>query len=139
MAVVYSKFPEEIFDPEKPVEVDLETNGLSPFRPDAKIWCMALAQDPQVIYRVRIRKDDYPKYVKFFQTYKIICRRGTFEGMWIKTIFGIQPRLYFDTKVGSYLINENEDSGLKAEAVEILGVPYWDDVDEFKKITDWPR
>jgi len=139
MAVVYSKFPEEIFDPEKPVEVDLETNGLSPFRPDAKIWCMALAQDPQVIYWVRIRKDDYPKYVKFFQTYKIICRRGTFEGMWIKTIFGIQPRLYFDTKVGSYLINENEDSGLKAEAVEILGVPYWDDVDEFKKITDWPR
>lgn len=137
MDIVYTKFPEGIFDTDLPVEVDIETNGLNPFRDDAKIHCMALSQDPSTIYWVRVREEDFPRYRKFFETYKIICRRGTFEGMWIKTIFGIYPKLYFDTKVGCYLIDENEESGLKDEAVEHLGVEYWDDVDEFRVVRDW--
>lgn len=139
MAIVYTQFPEGIFDPEQPVEVDLETNGLNPFREGAKIHCIALAQDPGVIYWHRVRMENLAQYRRFFETHKIICRRGTFEGMWIKTIFGVYPKLYFDTKVGAYLIDENMDSGLKAEACEHLGVPYWDDIDEFRIVTDWGK
>jgi DNA polymerase-1 len=100
---------------------------------------MAVAQDPEEIYWIRIRARDWDKLKTFFSTYKFICRRGTFEGMWIKTIFGVKIKLYFDTKVGAYLIDENEDSGLKYEAVTELGVLPWDDMSEFKHIRDWPK
>lgn len=139
MARVYSQFPRGIFDPSKPVEVDIETNGLDPFRPNAKIHCMALCQDPQVVYWVRIRQSELELYQEFFRTYKIICRRGTFEGTWIGAIFGVFPKLYFDTKVGAFLIDENEETGLKYEAVKYLGVDEWDDVDDFVRVVDWPR
>ena len=140
MAKLYTKFPEPgTFDPGLPVEVDLETNGLDPFRVDAKIHCMALAQKTDEIYWVRVRQEDFDWFREFFRTYKIICRRGTFEGTWILRIFGVQPMLYFDTKVGAYLIDENEENGLKDEAVTYLGVPYWDDVDEFRVVTDWKK
>jgi DNA polymerase-1 len=140
MSKLYSMFPPEgTFDESLPVEVDIETNGLDPFRPDAKIHCMALSQDPNTIYWVRIRKGQFDLYEKFFQKYRIICRRGTFEGTWILRIFGVQPKLYFDTKVGAYLIDENDENGLKDEAVAYLNIPYWDDVDEFRVVTDWEK
>ena len=139
MAKVYSKFPEDVFDRTKPVELDIETNGLNPFRPDAKIHCMALSQDPSIVYWIRIRKSDYPKYISFFKNFEIICRRGTFECTWIRAIFKVKMKLYFDTKVGAFLIDENRETGLKDEAVSFLKVPYWDDVDDFQKVTDWPR
>jgi DNA polymerase I-like protein with 3'-5' exonuclease and polymerase domains len=137
VARVYPRFPTD-FDESMPVEVDIETNGLNPFRTNAKIHCMSLSQSPDEIYWLRVKLEDSAWYQDFFSRYETICRRGTFEGMWIKTIFGVQPKLYFDTKLGAYLIDENEDSGLKAEAVEHLGVPYWDDVDEFRAVLDWP-
>lgn len=139
MSRVYSKFPEGVFDSSRPVEVDIETNGLNPFRPNSKIHCMALCQDPDQVYWVRIRSRDIEKYREFFKTYKIICRRGTFEGTWITTIFGVAPMLYFDTKIGAFLIDENEETGLKYEAVNYLGVDEWDDVDDFVKVVDWDR
>lgn len=138
MARLYLRKPDN-FDPALPVEVDIESNNLSPFVPWAKIHCMALAQNTEEIYWHRVNMDDIEWYRDFFSKYKIICRRGTFEGTWIKTIFGVQPKLYFDTKLGAYLIDENDDSGLKAEAVAHLGVEYWDDVDEFRKVRDWPK
>lgn len=137
MARVFSKFPQDVFDPNLPVEVDIETNGLDPFRINSKIHCMALSQDPAVVYWIRIRKADIEIYREFFRTFKIICRRGTFEGTWITTIFGVQPMLYFDTKLGAFLIDENEETGLKYEAVNYLGVAPWDDVEEWVNVTDW--
>lgn len=134
---IFRRFPEPEELQDGYIEVDIESNGLNPFKPDAKIHCMAISQDGENIFWTRIRKEDYPKYIKLFERHPIICRRGTFEGSWIKTIFGIQPRLHFDTKVGASLIDENEPTGLKDEAVEHLGVPYWDDVEEFKVVKDW--
>lgn len=136
MGKLFVKLPDH-FDRNKPVEVDIETNGLNPFKTNAKIHCMALAQDPDEIYWNRVKPENFEWYKNFFETYEIICRRGTFEGTWIKRIFGVRPKLYFDTKVGAFLIDENEPTGLKDEAVEYLGVPYWDDVEEFRVVTDW--
>jgi DNA polymerase I-like protein with 3'-5' exonuclease and polymerase domains len=136
VATVYNRFPTH-FDEHLPVEVDIETNGLNPFRPEAKIHCMALAQNPQEIYWVRVRKDNIPMYRDFFTRFKIISRRGTFEGSWIYTQFGVMPKLYFDTKVGAFLIDENDETGLKDEAVYHLKVPYWDDIMNFQHVTDW--
>jgi DNA polymerase-1 len=130
-----NKFP--VFDESLPVEVDIETNGLNPFRIDARIWCMALSQDPQDVYWLRVRQQDMGWYQDFFSRFKIIARRGTFEGTWIATYFRVQPKLYFDTKVGAFLIDENEETGLKAEAVRILRVPNWDDIESFTSIRDW--
>lgn len=139
MARVFSKFPEGVFDPSKPVEVDIETNGLNPFLSTAKIHCMALSQDPDTVYWVRIRRSDMEKYREFFRTYKIICRRGTFEGTWITTYFGVAPMLYFDTKIGAFLIDENEETGLKYEATTYLGVEEWADIEQWIKVTDWDQ
>jgi DNA polymerase I-like protein with 3'-5' exonuclease and polymerase domains len=136
LSTVYSRFPEH-FDALLPVEVDIETNGLNPFKTGARIWCMSLSQDPNEVYFVRIKRYDFPKYRKFFETYSIISRRGTFEGSWIYTQFGVMPKLYFDTKVGAFLIDENDETGLKYEAIQHLGVPWWADVDDFAHVSDW--
>jgi DNA polymerase I-like protein with 3'-5' exonuclease and polymerase domains len=138
VARVYSALPKN-FDPALPVETDIETNGLNPFRPNARIWCFAVSQDPKEVYWVKFRHSQLKEYQDFFTKYKIISRRGTFELTYIFTIIGVMPRLYFDTKVGAFLIDENEETGLKHEAVTKLGVEYWDDVDDFQRVVDWDR
>lgn len=68
----------------------------------------------------------------------IIAHRGTFEGMWLKHKYGVTPQLHYDTKLGAYLRDENEPSGLKYQAVKHLGVEPWDDVEDFAD-PDWEK
>lgn len=56
-----------------------------------------------------------------------MAHRGAFEGMWFKSQYGITPRIYYDTKLCSHLMDENEPSGLKYQAVKRLGVDPWDE------------
>jgi DNA polymerase-1 len=138
VARVYSMLPTH-FDESLPVEVDIETNGLDPFRSNARIWCFSVAQTTEDIYWIKVRHSHLAQYQDFFRKYKIISRRGTFELTYITTIFGVKPRLYFDTKVGAFLIDENDETGLKYEAMAHLGVDAWSDVDDFAHVVDWDR
>src|ERR1051325_6728477 len=39
-------------DLSKPVYLDIETNGLNPFKKDARIWCLSFCQEPDKTYAV---------------------------------------------------------------------------------------
>lgn len=134
--IIYKGLP--IFPP-GPVEVDIETTGLDPFRPGARIHCFGVSQEPDKVYWTRVRREHIPLYVEFFKKHPIICRRGTFESTWLLTHFGILPHLYFDTKIGAFLIDENAPTGLKDEAIEYLGVEPWDDIENFARVDDWQQ
>lgn len=110
---------------EGPVTVDIETNGLNPFLPDSKIHCMAVAQDPDKVYATKFDLAQVDRYRDLLRKHPIIVQRGTFEGTWFKKHLGIVPKIHFDVKLGAYSIDENEQSGLKYQAVKHLNVMPW--------------
>lgn len=114
-----------VFEKGKPLFVDIETNGLNPFRSDAKIWCMAVGQNPAETVGIVLKECDFPAYRRLLEEFEIVAHRATFESMWIRRIFGVNPRIYFDTKVGAFLRDENEQTGLKYQAIKNLGVDPW--------------
>lgn len=68
---------------------------------------------------------------KVVEKFPIIAHRGTFEGTWFLQHLGVTPRIYHDTKLCAYLKDENEPSGLKYQAVKLLGVQPWDEEQDF--------
>jgi uracil-DNA glycosylase family 4 len=113
------------FEKGRPVFLDIESNGLSPFRPDARIWCMAIGQTPDTVRTVVLKEQDFPAYRRFLEEYEIVAHRATFEGMWLWRILGVFPKIYYDTKVGAFIRNENDPTGLKYQAIKELGVDPW--------------
>lgn len=120
----------KITDPSKPLYLDIETNGLNPFRPDAKLWCFAIQQEGGKVYWHRQRRGF--DYGKFFSGFRLIAHRNTFEGMWIVSKWGVRPHLHYDTKVGAFLRDENDQTGLKYQAIHNLGVDPWVEEMDFK-------
>jgi uracil-DNA glycosylase family 4 len=127
------------YDPKLPVTIDIETNGLSPFRDDATIWCIGATQrDTHVSTSMLYEKvkgewrkvKDYDKRMKYYREMIETCRvsayRDTFEGIWLRQHVGPLLHLHSDGKVVSHLINENEQTGLKYRAQKDLGVEPWD-------------
>lgn len=120
------KDPQQFYDiltTELPLYVDIETNGLNPFRDDAKLWCFAVQQGTGPVYWHRQRRDF--DYGVFFSRFRIIAHRNTFEGMWLLSKWGVKLHFHFDTKVGAFLRDENDQTGLKYQAIRNLGVAPW--------------
>lgn len=120
---------DRFLDDKRPVYLDIETNGLNPFKPDAKIWSLAISKDKKIVFCDKVEEF----YVKdLLQKVSIIPHRATFEGMWLKTHYGIAPRIYHDTKLCAHLMNENEPTGLKYQCIRYLGVDPWDEEQDFQ-------
>lgn len=80
--------------------------------------------------RKTMTRTEYLKQV--VSKFPIIAHRGTFEGTWFLQHLGVTPRIYHDTKLCAYLKDENEPSGLKYQAVKLLGVEPWDEEQDFQ-------
>jgi uracil-DNA glycosylase family 4 len=137
--IKYKKEPIKLDEKIPYVYTDLESNGLDPFRPDAKIWCEGFTQDAENVCAFEhtvespIETEYRSTYMKQVLTgFPIIAHRTTFEGTWYRRHYGITPRIYHDTKLCSYIINENEPSGLKHQAVTHLNVEPWDEGQDFE-------
>jgi DNA polymerase-1 len=136
--IKFSKEPIELDKNIPYTYTDIETNGLDPFKPDAKIWCFGFAQSSDNVCSIKNEPDDLfndevTRYVKFtLKHYSIMVQRAGFEGTWYRRHFGITPRIYHDTKVSAYLIDENEQTGLKYQAVKCLNVEPWEEGQNFR-------
>lgn len=115
------------------IYTDVETKGLNPFKTDAPIWSASWAQKPDSVYCTRLDTSSTRGGVRnILDHFKIIAHRAMFEGIWYRRNFGITPRIYHDTKLCAYLIDENGPSGLKYQAVRHLNVEPWDEGQDFQ-------
>lgn len=127
-------------DETKPIFTDIETNGLNPFRPEAKIHSAVIVQNGDEIPTCfKISELKRPVMGDIYRQYPIIAHRAMFEGTWIRRTYGITPKIYYDTKLGALLQNENEPTGLKYQCVKYLSVDPWsEEMDwenpDFKKL-----
>ena len=55
-----------------------------------------------------------------------IAQNGKFDNLWLWEKFGFMFDLDEDTKIQAHLIDENRNTSLKPNAINILGVPDWD-------------
>lgn len=112
---------------------DIETNGLNPFKPDARIHTAGFAQTTDRISSFAVDSAAKRKYIKeTLKKYPIIAHRATFEGTWYRQHYGITPRIYHDTKVCAYMQDENDETGLKYQAVRYLHVDPWSEEQDFE-------
>jgi len=126
-----SELPDKL-EEGKAVYTDIETTGLSPFVEDAKIHSAGFAQYPASISCFALNGKRHVNVNYVLKNFPIIAHRTTFEGTWYRQHFGITPRIYHDTKLMAYLIDENEPSGLKYQAIRYLGVEPWAEEMDFK-------
>lgn len=120
------RVPEDAELQGQPIYLDIETNGLNPYKLDAKIWCMAIqAKNSDEVFCFRNLPEYYGRIRYILKRHRIMAQRGTFEGTWVRKHFKLLITLYHDTKLGSYLIDENEQSGLKYQAIKWLNVEPW--------------
>jgi DNA polymerase-1 len=123
----------------KPVYVDIETNGLNPYKKDFKIWSLAFSLDEKIVYSVLIdhpeatisKKDLEPRIRPLFLTCSIIAQQIKFEGSWCWRRFGVRPKFAGDTKVNAYLRDENDQNGLKYRATTELHAEPWNQEFDF--------
>lgn len=111
--------------PPGPITVDIETTSLNPFLPESRIHSMAVCQNPDKVYAWKYHESMKEDIAEMIRKHPIIAQRATFEGSWIRQHIGVPIRVHFDTKIGSYVIDENEQSGLKYQAIKVLGVEPW--------------
>lgn len=64
-----------------------------------------------------------------------VFHNGKFDCLWMKVRFGAKWKVDFDTMLAHYLLDENDQHGLKYLAQKELGVPDWD-IDGKEK-TEW--
>lgn len=62
---------------------------------------------------------------------KLVAHNAKYEVRWTYTMTGyaLEDRIWWDTMMSAYLLDENESASLKEVAVRDLGVERWDDVD----------
>jgi uracil-DNA glycosylase family 4 len=126
------------FNPKRSVYVDIETNGLSPFRPNSKIHCQGLTQGGDTLTTFRVTDESFNMIRRMLMTFRIMCHRNMFEGTWYRQKYGITPMFAYDTKVGAHLQNENEESGLKYQAIKYLKVEPWSEEQDWEE-PDWTK
>lgn len=66
---------------------------------------------------------------------KVIYHNGKFDALWMLVRFGVRWKVFFDTMLAHFLIDENDRHGLKYLAQKYLGAPDWD-IDGKEK-TSW--
>lgn len=66
---------------------------------------------------------------------KTIYHSGKFDCLWMRVRFGVKWNVTFDTMLAHYMLDENDQHGLKYLAQKELGVPDWDV--STKEKTEW--
>lgn len=57
---------------------------------------------------------------------KVIYHNGKFDALWMLVRFGVKWKVFFDTMLAHFLLDENDRHGLKYLAQKYLGAPDWD-------------
>jgi uracil-DNA glycosylase family 4 len=107
------------------IYTDIETNGLNFSKPDATIHCISACRIPGRVAAVRMENENVLITREMLLKNQIMVQRGTFEGTWFLWHFGILPRIYHDTKLGAFVQDETDNTGLKYQAIKCLGVEPW--------------
>jgi uracil-DNA glycosylase family 4 len=113
-----------------PLYVDIETNGLNPFKADAKIHSISVARIPGRVAAVKMENENILLTKELLTKHPIMVQRGTFEGTWFLHHLGILPRIYHDTKLGAFVMDETDNTGLKYQAIKCLGVEPWSETEQ---------
>jgi uracil-DNA glycosylase family 4 len=119
-------------DADVPIYGDIETNGLNFAKPDAKIHCISVCRIPGRVAAVRMTDENVLITKEMLLKHPIMVQRGTFEGTWFLWHFGILPRIYHDTKLGAFVQDETDNTGLKYQAIKCLGVEPWSEEQDWE-------
>lgn len=122
-----------------PVSSDLETSGLYPWTDEAQVvsigfgtrrhqWVIPTQQGK----RFRGWVDEITE--KLEDCY-LIGHNWKFDALWMKVHYGVDWVCDFDTMMAHYILDENDQHGLKYLAQKFLGAPDWDVSKDVK--TSW--
>lgn len=120
------------------VSLDIETSGLNPFEQNAYITSIGIGtKKTQYCFVLNHRLSPY--YQKFnkqqkianqiyeaLRNCKIIAQNGKFDSLWLKKIFDITIDIDFDTKLASYMINEEAKNSLNDLSVKYFNATNYD-------------
>jgi len=132
------------------ISLDLETSGLDPRTPDSAIYCIALSDKEGHAWVIPLEHHKSPWEHKANIVYdalrpiledpkvRWVTQNGQFDLVWLRLLAGIWvPKIYFDTMVVGYLLDENMPHNLEFLVQLFLGVSnYKDDSKNFNK--DFP-
>jgi DNA polymerase-1 len=125
------------FEKAGPFSCDLETQGFFDFRTGAKIWMLALSDDPQLGFVIPLEHPESPwvgheSYLRDLWTRigalleggKTVWHNAKFDSRWTYRR-GITPNVWFDTATAAHLLDENRPINLEDLAVSELGASRW--------------
>lgn len=118
---------------------DIETSGLDPWAQGAEIKSIAFATKKTQwiipIFHPESKwlepQDIINRFDTIIRTKKLIMHNGKFDALWMYVHFGVLWKIFFDTQLAQYVLNENSLRSLKFLAQHYFNAPDWDiDLDE---------
>lgn len=121
------------------VAFDVETYDLiwydRPSAAKADFLCLVLALSPNraIIVKPTLLRSRPDLWANFFSQVQLVAHNGKFDQEVLKSHFGIDVTLSYDTMLAHYILDENALHGLKALARDLLGC------EDYKKrlVDDW--
>lgn len=124
------------------ISYDIETNGLDPFKPDAKMISFGIGtKTTQWVVPLHHKESPWKEYQHRRIIFQIInaakgsqmaAHNGKFDSLWLRVMYGIDWKCDFDTMLAHYILNENSRHGLKELATLYCQAPNYD-VDKNEK------
>lgn len=118
---------------------DLETSGLDPYAPGAKVHTIQIALSNGRNYSIPLNVKDSPwisdpKCQQFFidtlvdlaEDKEVVGQNFKFDNRWLQKHYGRRFKLKFDVMLAHHLLDENSPHGLKELASEFLNAPSYD-------------
>jgi uracil-DNA glycosylase family 4 len=123
------------------VSFDIETNGLYPWKSDAKVTMIGFGTRAGE-FSIPLNlwsHDDIERMIgdidERLHDCTVVAHNGKFDFVWMKVHFGVDwyQHFDFDTMLAHYALDENTRHGLKELAQKFCGAPDWDIDKEQKK------
>lgn len=129
-------FNEMLADLTGSVSFDVETTGLYPWAEGAKItamgfgtsrhqWIMGFNSSDSPLDQDQVA-DWIDELTEVLDDCLLITHNGKFDLLWMWVHFGVHWKMYFDTMLAHYLLDENSRHGLKYLAQVFLSAPDWE-------------
>lgn len=129
----------EEFAASNEIGADLETSGLDPYAPGAKVNTIQISLDNDKNYALPLNvkdspwRDNYEQQKFFIDTMvdlakgkEVIGQNFKFDNRWLYKHYGRKFELKFDVMLAHHLLDENSPHGLKELASEFLNAPSYD-------------
>lgn len=143
------KFDRMVEDLKGVVSLDIETNGLYPWKivgntdwnPQIQSigigtkehqWCLPI-NHPQSTWKEDEIENFYRILNEKLEECFVVTHNGKFDCLWLRVVAGVDVKPDFDTLMAHYLIDENKAHGLKLLAQSFFGAPNYD-IDREHKI-----